>query len=188
MAKPPYDPDALPPDLRKLIPQDYSRPVTEKDFMVSPHCSTTPVKQKSSAQVETLVSPRVVSPKSGGLKPGRQRPYRLMGRFSEEERDTVLSKAEEACLSVNEFIRISTLGANYASSLDPELRQRFIAVHKELCRHGVELNRIANQLTSGLASPEEGASLLAMITRSLLAAHTSVRTDLASGLTYDDSC
>src|SRR5580704_15212284 len=71
--------------------------------------STVADKPKSYAQVETLVRPQVVSQKSGGLKPGRKRPYRLMGRFSKEERKTIIIKAQTACMSVNEFIRTSTL-------------------------------------------------------------------------------
>ena len=141
MNKPPYDPEALPPDLRRLLPNNYQSPSVQTKStsalqsekigsglskkVVTPQRKTKQKKQKSSAQVATLVRPQVVSPISGGLGPKRKRPHRLMGRFSKEEKETVETKAESACLSVNEFIRISTLGDHYASSLNPELRQRF---------------------------------------------------------------
>ena len=136
---------------------------------------------KSSAQVATLVRPQVVSPKSGGLKPGRKRPYRLMGRFSKEERDRVKSKAMAARVSVNEFIRLSAMGADYASSLNPELRQLFLAVHRELCRQGNNLNQVAKHLNAGTATCEQGDSMLAMISRSLITAHMAVGRALAEG-------
>jgi hypothetical protein len=139
--------------------------------------------KKSSAQVETLGRPQVVSPISGGLKPKRKRPYRLMGRFSKEEKERVEDRAYAALVSVNEFIRLSTLGANYASSLDPELRQRFIAVHKELCRQGDKLSQIEKLLNFDPTSPEQANSTLAIMGRSLLAAHWAVREALAAAST-----
>ena len=152
------------------------------------HSSSHMVLQHTSyAQVETLGRPQVVSPISGGLKPKRKRPYRLMGRFSKEEKEQVEDKANTALVSVNEFIRMSTLGANYASTLDPELRQRFIAVQKELCRQGDKLSQIEKLLNFDPASPEQANSMLAIMGRSLLAAHWAVREALAEASTepYD---
>jgi hypothetical protein len=145
--------------------------------------STLSDNSKSYAQVETLVRPQVVSPKSGGLKPGRKRPYRLMGRFSKEERITVVGKAEAMCMSVNEYIRTTSLGANDGLALYPELRQRFLVVHKELCRQGKQLGRIADYLDANPLSPDEVNSLLGMIARSLMVAHMKVRKDLIAGRT-----
>jgi predicted nucleic-acid-binding protein len=46
-----------------------------------------------------------------------------MGRFSEQERNFILGKAQANFLSVNEFIRASVLGNGYVSSLDPAKRE-----------------------------------------------------------------
>lgn len=137
---------------------------------------------KSSTQVAPLVRPPVVRPKACGLKPGRKRPFRLMGRYSKEERDTVIAKADDACMSINEFIRTSTLDDEHIPSLNPELRQRFIAVQRELCKQGADLNRIATYMETNALSPNEVNSMLGMIGWSLVAAHQSVRESIAYGL------
>ncbi len=140
------------------------------------------VNTKSSTQVAPLVRPPVVRPKACGLKPGRKRPFRLMGRYSKEERDTVIAKADDACMSINEFIRTSTLDDEHIPSLNPELRQRFIAVQRELCKQGSDLNRIATYLETNALSPNEVNSMLGMVGWSLVAAHQSVREAIAYGL------
>ena len=137
---------------------------------------------KSSAQVAPLVRPPVVRPGACGLKPKRKRPYRLMGRYSKEERDTVIAKADDACMSVNEFIRLSTLDDEHMPPLKPELRQRFIAVHRELCKQGDDLNRIATYMETNALSPNEVNSMLGMIGWSLVAAQRSVREAMTYGL------
>ena len=137
---------------------------------------------KSSTQVAPLVRPPVVRPKACGLKPKRKRPYRLMGRYSKEERDTVIAKADDACMSVNEFIRISTLDDEHIPPLNPELRQRFIAVQRELCKQGADLNRIATYMETNALSPNEVNSMLGMIGWSLVAAHRSIKEAIAFGL------
>ncbi len=141
---------------------------------------------KSSTQVASTVRPRVVRPKACGLKPGRKRPYRLMGRYSKEERDSVITRASESCLSVNEFIRLSTLEADHIPSLNPELKKRFIAVYKELCRQGQDLDRIAEQMETNALSPNEKNTMLGMIGWSLVAAHQAIREAMAYGREYGD--
>jgi hypothetical protein len=137
---------------------------------------------KSSTQVAPTVRPRVVRPEACGLKPGRKRPYRLMGRYSKEERDSVITRASNACMSVNEFIRLSTLEIDHIPPLNPELKKRFIAVYKELCRQGQDLDRIAEQMESNALSPNEKNSMLGMIGWSLVAAHRAVREAMTYGL------
>lgn len=150
------------------------------------HDDSTGGRTKSYAQVATLVRPRVVRPKSCGLKPNRKRPYRLMGRFSKEERNAVISKATAARLSVNEFIRLSTLETDYAASLNPALRQLFVAVHRELCRQGQDLGRIADHLGANFLSPNETNSMLGMIGWDLMAAIRAVTNALAEGRSPPD--
>lgn len=142
-------------------------------------------KSKSYAQVETLVRPQAVSPKSGELKLGRKRHHRLMARFSEAEREIVTAKAQASHLSVNEFIRVSVLGAGYVSSTDPVKRKLLLDISRELGRQGNNLNQIAKHLNAGIAAPEQGDSMLAIIARSLLAAHKVVRQTLAEGQTEE---
>lgn len=168
-------------------------PRTYAGMQAVQHSSDKPVEQvsdkcktKSYAQVATLVRPRVVRPKSCGLKPGRKRPYRLMGRFSREERDRVVSKAAAAELSVNEFIRQSALETDYAAALNPALRQLFRNVHRELCRQGDDLSRIAEQMETNLLSPNERNTLLGMIGWSLMATHRAVTEALVQGLEMPD--
>ena len=141
---------------------------------------------KSYAQVATLVSPPVVRPKSGGLKPKRERPYRLMGRFSKEERNTVVGKAQAAGLSVNEFIRQSALQTDYAAALNPALRQLFLTVNRELCKQGKDLGRIADHLDTNYASPNEANSMLGMIGWTLMNAHRTLGEALTQGLEMRD--
>lgn len=105
-----------------------------------------------------------------------------MGRYSKEERDKVITKADDACMSVNEFIRISTLDDDHIPPMNPELRQRFIAVQRELCKQGSDLNRIADYMEINALSPNEVNSMLGMVGWSLVAAHRSVREAIAYGL------
>ncbi len=144
--------------------------------------NTTNGNTKSSTQVETLVRPPVVSPVSCGLKPGRKRPFRLMGRYSKEERDSVIARADEACLSVNEFIRVSTLDTSHIPPLNPELRKRFVQVYRELCKQGKDLERIAEQMETNIMSPNEQNTMLGMIGWAHMDTLRSVREALTWGL------
>jgi len=140
---------------------------------------------KSYAQVETLVRPQVVSPKSGGLKPERKRPYRLMARFTEAEKEVVLGKASAARLSMNEYIRSSVLGAGYVSTVDPTKRQHLIDLHHELKKQGNNLNQIAKHLNAGILNPLRGEDVLSVLARSLVDTHMSVRLALSEGQTKE---
>jgi hypothetical protein len=131
--------------------------VTDKDSLFA----------KSSAQVAISVRPQVVSPKSCELKLGRRRPYRLMGRFSKEEKCSVEAMAEAAALSVNEYIRAMALGENYTPPNSAELVSSLLALSRELTAQGNNINQIAKHMNGGKASPPaaaetEGATIAAV--------------------------
>lgn len=136
---------------------------------------------KSYAQVATSVRPQVVRLKSGELKLGRHRPHRLMGRFSNDEKETVEAKAKAARLSVNEYIRAVSLGADYKAPHDPEWTKALLAANRELTRQGTNLNQIAHKRNSNLIDEAQTDSLLGILTRSLLQAHKAVRAALTYG-------
>jgi len=138
-------------------------------------------KPKSFTQVETLVRPQVVSPKSCELKLGRRRPYRLMGRFSKLERAAVIANAKASSLSVNEYIRSASLGSTYKPPMDQGLRQTLLMVYRELTAQGNNLNQIAKRLNEGSATPQQGAFLLDVIYAPLVRALGSVRKALSRG-------
>lgn len=140
---------------------------------------------KSYAQVESSVRPHVVSPNSGGLKSGRERPHRLMARFSDAEKEFVQSKADMECLSINEYIRASVLDNGYTSSLDPVHRKLLLELSRELGLHGHNLGLIAEHLYAGNVNPYDGERTLEKMFTSLLAAHNAVRRALAEGETYE---
>jgi len=142
-------------------------------------------KFKSSAQVAVSVGQPVVGRTPCGLKPGDSKPFRITARFSKDEREILVGQAEKHCLTVSQFIRVSVLGPNYASSIDPVKRQLLLNANRELSRQGNNLNQIAKHLNAGIASPEQGDSMLAIIARSLLAAHKAVRHVLAEGRSED---
>lgn len=136
---------------------------------------------KSDAQVETVVRPQVVSPQSGELKLGRLRRYRLMGRFSREEKERVKASAEAAELSVNEYIRATALGAGYKPPFNPELVKALQALNLELTRQGTNLNQIAHLRNGGKATDAEADSMLGIVARSMLNTHKAVLAALSAG-------
>lgn len=140
---------------------------------------------KSYAQVATLVRPQAVSPKSGGLKPGRKKPYRLMARFTPEERKTVHDKAAAARLSINEYIRASILGPDYRPPLQPELCSRLLDLGRELVRQGNNLNQLTRQFNAGVITPEGARDLLAVIALTLTKTYAAIRETLANGRNPD---
>ncbi len=180
------DTDDSKPDIRSQSHQAAKTVCTLRKAEVSDNSMSNRGSTKSYAQVATLVRPPVVRPKSGGLKPKRKRPYRLMGRYSKEERDSIIVRARECCLSVNEFIRASTLDTRHIPPMNPELRKRFMALNKELCRHGADLSRIADQLETSAYSPNEANTMLGMIGWSLIEAHRKVREALVWGMEIPD--
>ncbi len=136
---------------------------------------------KSSAQVESLVRPQVVSPNSGELKLGRERPYRLMGRFSATERETVFRNAKEAEMSVNEYIRTVSLGNGYKPPLSVETRTVLFGVYRELISEGNNLNQIAKKMNGGAATPSQGVAMLQAIREPLIGALRAVIKTLDRG-------
>src|ERR1700722_18535847 len=103
-------------------------------------------KTKSSAQVALSVGQDVVRPGAGGLKPRDSKPFRITVRFSEDERETLVGRAEKACQTVSEYIRTSVLGLAYGSSIDPEKYRVLTQLNRELSRQGNNLNQIAKHL------------------------------------------
>lgn len=135
---------------------------------------------KSSAQVETLVSP----PKSGVLSHDgntKKRPNPLTIRLSSDQKALIRNKAKTAGLSINEYIKASTLGSEYRPPLNPELNSTLLKLNRELTRQGTNLNQIARQFNARVISPDQADTLIAMIARSLLWVHRAVREALAHG-------
>lgn len=132
--------------------------------------------EKSSAQVETLVAPPVVLPKSGGLKPRKkERSHPLAVRFNDNELEAVKDKARKAGCTVNSYIRQAALGSDYKPPVDPELHATLLALNLELTRQGNNLNQIARHLNAALLSPSHGESQLAVLARSMLKTHLYIR-------------
>lgn len=142
----------------------------------SDHFST-----KSSAQVESLVRPQVVSPNSGELKLGRERPYRLMGRFSASERETVLRRAKNVEMSVNEYIRTVTLGPGYTPPLPPTLQQTLRDLNFELTKLGTNINQLTKDKNGGKATSTQVTARLDAIRRPLIGALRAVKDALGQG-------
>ncbi len=140
---------------------------------------------KSYAQVETSVGQQVVGQKSGELKLRKERPFRITARFSEAEREILVGRAEDARLTMSEYIRASVLGIGYVSAIDPAKREMLQNLSRELGRQGNNLNQVARHLNDGTSSSEEGVLALLEITRSLLSAHQSVRHALTEGRSYE---
>ena len=136
---------------------------------------------KSSAQVDPLVRPHVVSPQAGGLMPKRNKPHRLMGRFSDNEREIVLGKAKAEEMSVNEYIRASALGSAYRPPINPELHKTLLSLNRELTAHGRNLNQIAKQLNTDTATPNQGIDMLDAIRVPLVRALYAVKNALVQG-------
>ena len=137
---------------------------------------------KSSAQVAPKVSPRVGSPMACRLKPGRERPYRLMGRFSESEREIVIQRAKSVSLSVNEYMRAVALGPPYQPPLSQGVKDLLRKTYVELTRQGNNLNQIGRQMNAGMATKDEGSNLLDILARSLLSAQKAVCHVLTQGM------
>lgn len=141
-----------------------------------------PEKAKSYAQVESFVRQHVVGQNSCELKLRDSRPCRIIARFSKEERETVVRQAKGAGLTVSEYIRLTLLKS---PSLDPERHQLLLKANFELTKQGTNLNQIAKHLNAGMGKPSQGASMLAVISRSLMNAHMAVRQALAEGRSED---
>ena len=94
-------------------------------------CQTNQVKQKSYAQVESLVLPQVVLPNSCGLKPemssGRRKTQKkpakrarpLSVRLSDKERAIIIQKAFNIGYNVNAYVRAAALGSGYTPPHEP---------------------------------------------------------------------
>jgi hypothetical protein len=141
-------------------------------------------KAKSFAQVAPLVRPPVVRPEACELKLGRERPHRLMARFSDDEKAFVQRKAKTARLSLSEYIRVSVLGDVYVSTVDPERQKLLHNLSRELGYQGNNLNQIAKHLNAGGES-QQGEGMLAELFDSLVDAHNAVRRAMAERKLYE---
>ena len=160
MAKPPYDPDALPSELRALLPNNTS-PTPKQKSVVTPRYDNGKVLPKSYAQVESMVSPQAAAPYSCGLKPKkkkRRNPHTV--RLSNGEWEKIAAKAIRAGCTLNSYARAAMLGSDYPPPRDPELVKALRKYYFELHMQGINLNQIARNLNGGA-----GAMVLGTIGR-----------------------
>jgi len=134
-------------------------------------------KAKSSAQVDKVVSHESGSQPYCELKLDETRPYRIVVRFTQAEKETIGRQAKEARMPTSAYIRLTLLKL---PSLDPERNQLLHKVNFELTKQGTNLNQIAKHMNVEKTSMEDGNSMLAIIARSLLSAHQSVKKALAA--------
>ncbi len=155
MAKSLYDPDALPPELRDLLPKNTSH-ISNQKSVVSPSRTTKVVLPKSYAQVESMVSPQAVAPYSCGLKPKKKtRRNPLTVRLSKGEWEKIATKAIRTGCTLNSYARAAMLGSDYTPPRDPELVKALRKYYFELHMEGINLNQIARHLNGGFISDEE---------------------------------
>ena len=140
-------------------------------------------KSKSSAQVRSFGSHKNGSQDSGELKLDGSRTSRIVIRFSPEERVRVGSQAEKAQMPIAQYVRLIVLRL---PGLDPERNKLLHKANFELTRQGTNLNQIAKHLNGGTANMDQGNSMLAILTRSLLFAHRLVQGALAEGKNRHD--
>jgi len=174
-------------DLKKFKPieQPAVKPTPVRTYVVTPQ-----VRGKSFAQVAPSVSPQMVSPTGdGGLKPNVEQNVRrdkrhnpLTVRLSEQDIETIRVKAAVAGCTLNGYCRAALLGSEYKPKLGPELRDAFLKLNLELTRQGTNLNQIARSLNGHTISPEEGESMLDIVSRSMLRTHFNIRQALSYGV------
>lgn len=155
---------------------------------------TNQVKQKSSAQVESWVSPQGGVTNSGGLKPeekrtGKKKNIRrrinpLTVRLSEKDRSIITQKAFNIGYSVNAYVRAAALGSDYKPPISRDMVIALLAVKRELTAQGCNLDQIARKHNSNIHS--ETDSMLGSISRSLLKAHEAVGAALTWGKEYPE--
>ena len=135
-------------------------------------------KIKSYAQVDSFVSQPVGSQNYCELKLNGSRTYRVVTRFTKEEKESVVIQAQKSRMTVSDFVRLMLLKQ---PELDPERNSLLHKVHFELTKQGTNLNQIAKQLNAGTVTNGQGASMVAMISRSLMTAHQAVLQALSEG-------
>lgn len=169
------------------------RPFSKYDVL---RCQTNQVKQKSSAQVESWVSPQGGVTNSSGLKPEtkqaakkkniRKRANPLTVRLSDKERAIIAQKAFNIGYSINAYIRAAALGSDYKPPIGRDMVMALLAVKRELTAQGRNLNQIAHRHNSNMLKEAETNSMLGVIAQSLLKAHEAVGTALSWGREYPD--
>ena len=139
---------------------------------------------KSYAQVAPSVQRQAVSHRACGLKPENSRVSHIGIRFTTQEREFVVQQAKKSCLTLSDYIRSSSLGPGYASTIDPMKRQLLQDAIRELNRQGNNLNQIAIHLNTGILTPEQGERELTRLEKALIAAQRAVRHALTEGKSY----
>ena len=148
----------------------------------NPSGSQSDEKSKSYAQVESFVSQPIGSHNSGELKLNGPRTYRVVTRFTQDEKESVVIQAQKHRMTVSDYVRLVLLKQ---PGLDPERNGLLNKVHFELTKQGTNLNQIAKQLNAGTVTNGQGASMVAMISRSLRMAHQVVLDALSEGRTAE---
>jgi len=163
-------------------------------------CQTKEVPPKSYAQVETLVLPQAVLPKSGGLKPEMSNRYRhpqmqkksakrqapLSVRLSDKDRAIIAQKAFNIGYSVNAYMIAAALGSDYKPPIGRDMVMALLTVKRELTAQGRNLNQIAHSHNSNIHTEAETNSMLGIIARPMLKALDAVDAALSWGKTYPD--
>lgn len=160
-----------------LLVQQQAEAIKRKESVVQQN----PERDKSSTQVALSVKQQAVKRDACELKLGEPKHSFIGIRFTDCEREIVVKQAAQSGLTLSEYVRASVLGAGYVSLIDPVKRELLRNVSRELGRQGNNLNQIAKHMNANAVSPEQGNSMLAVIARSLLSAHASVRQALTEG-------
>ncbi|MFY9288398.1 MAG: plasmid mobilization relaxosome protein MobC [Alphaproteobacteria bacterium] len=135
--------------------------------------------KKSCTQVATSVGPLALAPpKSCGLKPNRKRASPIKVRLSEIERGFVKQKADRADLSVNAFIKVVILDANYKPPLPREVKRELFRINRQLTGIATNINQMAKQLNGGTKNAQEALRFLERITGPVLETLSIVRQTL----------
>ena len=104
-----------------------------------------------------------------------------MGRFSKDEKESVEARAAAAGLSVNEYIRATSMGDSYTPPNPADLVRALLDVRRELTAQGNNLNQIAKQTNTGAASAAEAEGMVGIVARSILQTQKTVRAALSQG-------
>jgi hypothetical protein len=135
----------------------------------------------SFAQVESFVCQKTGTQNSSELKLDISRGCRIVMRVTRNEQAIIGTHAKKAGMSVSNYIRLTILNN---PGLDPDRNKYLRKLDFELTKQGTNLNQIAKHLNAGTATIDQGNSMLAIISRSMLSAHRAVREALTQGKTY----
>jgi len=102
---------------------------------------------------------------------------------SEERDDVVRASVAAGFTSASAYLLALSRGPDYKykSPRDPELTRALFLVNRQLTVQGHNLKQIKNKFDMGILTPAQAASLLHILTRSLLQTHKAVRQALGRG-------